>query len=141
MTVLYMLGGVLFEVLPTNLHGFDGTAGHHWAEKPLVGAAPNFEAMGEEPDIVHLAGRILPEKFGRGGLDILRAMARAPIPNLLMRGDGEVLGWYVIHNFRERHTLLGRQGMGRVIEFEIDLRSTPSGPGADALLSVLQGLF
>ena|SRR5208337_3674433 len=139
--MLYMLGGVVFDVIPTNLHAFDGTAGHHWAEKPLVGAAPNFEAMGEEPDIVRLIGRILPQKFGSGGLDTLKEMARAPVPNLLVRGDGEVLGWHVIHAFHERHSYLDGTGMGRVIEFEIDLRSTPNAPGAESLLRMLQGLF
>jgi len=139
--MLYMLGSVIFQVQPTNVEAVDRTSGFDWAEKPLIGAAPDFEATGASPNITRLRGKIWPEMFGVGSFPALQAMASASTPFMLIRGDGQVFGWQVIRLLRERHGYLGRTGQGREIEFEIDLVSTPAGPGAAALMSLLQGLI
>ncbi len=139
--MLYILDGVVFDVLPTNVHEVDSTAGHEWAQKPLVGAMPRAEAMGPAPREVKLVGRFLPHKFGAGGLGALKAMAESGSPHMLIRGDGAVLGWHAIRHFRERHTYLDATGLGRVVEFDLDLVSTPDAPSAGAMMSLLQGLF
>jgi phage protein U len=79
--------------------------------------------------------------FGPGALTSLQSMAESAYPHMLIRGDGAVLGWYAIRFFRERHSYLDREGVGRVIEFDLDLISTPIAPAASALQSVLASLF
>jgi uncharacterized protein len=139
--MLFMLGSVQFDVAPTNIHALESTAGQDWAEKPLVGASPDFEATGPQPNITKMSGRLITDFFGAGGLDALKQMARSSSPFMLIRGDGTVLGWQVIHTVVERHTYLNPSGVGRIVEFDIALSSTPNGPTADALLTLLQGLF
>lgn len=139
--MLFMLGAVQFDVAPTNIHVFDMTSGQDWAEKPLVGAAPDFEATGAQSRLTKMSGRLITDILGTGGLGALEQMAASSSPYMLMRGDGTVLGWQVIHTVIEKHSILNPQGLGRIIEFDIAMSSTPNGPGADALLSLLQGLF
>lgn len=136
-----MLGPVQFDVAPTNLHEMDQITGQDWAEKPLLGTAPDFEATGAQPVITKVSGRLITDILGAGDLTTLKQMAQSSSPYMMVRGDGAVLGWQVIHFVHERHSYLNYQGVGRIIEFDIALSSTPNGPTADSLLSLLQGLF
>jgi phage protein U len=139
--MLYSLDGVTFEAQPTNVHEVDRTSGQAWAEKPLVGAPPRFEATGTAARLIRMQGRLFPRMFGPGALTSLESMAESYYPHMLIRGDGLVLGWFAVRFFRERHSYLDREGVGRVIEFDIDLISVPTAPGAAALQSVLASLF
>ncbi len=139
--MLYCLDGVTFDATPTNLHEVDRTSGQDWAEKPLVGATPRFEATGAAASLIRMQGRIFPHMFGAGALSSLKSMAESASPHMLIRGDGAVLGWYAIRAFRERHSYLDGSGVGRVIEFDLDLVSTPHAPSAGALQSFLTSLF
>lgn len=139
--MLYCLDGVTFDAQPTNVHEVDRTSGQDWAEKPLMGAAPRFEATGTAPSLIRMQGKIFPQMFGSGALGLLQTMAESSSPHMLIRGDGAVLGWYAVRFFRERHSYLAPDGLGRVIEFDLDLVSTPIGPSAGALQSVLTSLF
>ena len=139
--MLYCLDGVTFDAQPTNLHEVDRTSGQDWAEKPLLGAAPRFEATGTAAALIRMQGRIFPRMFGAGGLAGLQAMAQSSAPHMLIRGDGAVIGWHAVRFFRERHSYLDGDGLGRVIEFDIDLVATPNGPGAGAMQSMLLSLF
>ena len=139
--MLYILDGVTFDAQPTNLDKVDRTLGQDWAEKPLIGAAPRFEATGTAPSIVRLQGKIFPRMFGAGALTALESMAQTAAPHMLIRGDGTVLGWHAIKLFREGHSYLDPTGLGRVIEFDIDLVSTPNAPSAAGVSAALQTLF
>jgi len=139
--MLYMLGGVTFEVAPTNLDQAQRTRGFDWAAKPIVGAAKPREAMGAADATVALRGKLFPQMWGVGGLEALAAMAEAGAPQMLIRGDGQVLGWQCIEHIHETHSYLDPQGQGRVIEFDMAMVASPDGPGAAAMISLLEGLF
>jgi phage protein U len=139
--MLYMLGPVVFDVAPTNIDRIALVSGQDWAEKPVLGGPPDFEATGAAPTKTKMSGRLFPNFSGGGSLDVLVGMSQGSSPFMLMRGDGLVLGWQIIRNVLQRHSFLLPSGVGRVIDFDLEIDSTPNGPGADALLSLLQGLF
>jgi hypothetical protein len=138
---LYILGSVVFDVYPTNVEAAQRKRGQDWAVKQIVGAQRPREAMGPADAPVTLRGKILPQKFGMGDLETLADMAEAGAPQMLIRGDGTVLGWHCIEHVEEKHSYLDATGVGRIIEFEIALVQSPSGPSADSLFSLLTGLF
>lgn len=140
--MLYQLGTVQFEVFPVNIHGVDREVGADFAAKDIVGAARPREFVGEADGPASLSGRLFPQKFGGlGGLAALEAMARSGQPQMLVRGDGEVFGWHVIEKVKSRSGFLDRRGVGRVIDFEVQLMKSPRAASAQAMLSTLMSLF
>lgn len=139
--MLAQLGSVAFEVAPFNFHenSFDGSA--RFAEHPVVGRRPSLEFVGEGPETWAIQGRIFPEFTG--GTDHLAAlhdMRRSGRPQPWMRGDGVYMGWVVIDSVSERATHIGRQGVGRWIEFDVSLKRTDP-PDAAGMFSLLVSLF
>lgn len=139
--MLFILGGVSFEVQPTNVDKVKRARGHDWAEKHIVGAEKPRESVGVSEQPFTLSGRLLPHVFGAGALEALAAMAQGSTPQMLIRGDGAVIGWHYVIRLIEEHEYLDRQGIGRVIEFTIDLIHAPQGASADAMMSLLGSLF
>ena len=139
--MLYMLGAVVFELLPINVHEAALEYGHDYAAKDVIGAMKPHEAMGPSTATVNLSGKLITHRFGIGDWGTLHAMADSGAPQMLMRGDGRALGWHVIEKVKEKHTYLDPRGVGRIVEFEIELKQTPHGPSASALLSSLMSLF
>jgi phage protein U len=139
--MLYMLGDVVFELQPTNLDTVNRERGQDWAAKAIVGAQKPREAMGVADAPVTLFGKLFPHRYGLGGLEALAAMAEGTAPQMLIRGDGTVLGWHCTERVKEKHSYLDNEGVGRVIDIEITLTQSPTGPGAGAMMSLLQGLF
>lgn len=139
--MLYLLGGVAFEVFPTNLDAAHRERGQDWAVKHIVGGEKPREAMGVADAVVTLSGKLIPHMFGPGGLEALAAMAEGGAPQMLIRGDGMVLGWHCIEKVTEKHSHLDAAGVGRVIEFDVKLVRSPTGASASAMMTLLQGLF
>lgn len=133
--MLMILGDVIFEVAPVNVDETDHAGTASFAHHPVLGEMPPLEFTGEGPENWRLRGRILPEFNERAGLDsgleaidAIHAMRRSGQAQWLMRGDGVPLGWVVILHASERSRRLNAIGVGRIIEFEIDLtRAKQSG--------------
>lgn len=140
--MLYQLGLLTIDVTPFNAHAVDRSSSADYAAKDVVGTMRPREFTGEGEEQVSLKGRLFPEKFGGlGGLSALDMMRKSGQPQLLMRGDGSLLGWFVIESVNESSTMLDAQGVGKVIEVTIDLARTP-GPGpAGGYLSLIGRLM
>ena len=139
--MLYILGGVVFDVQPTNVDKVKRERGHDWVEKHIVGAEKPRESVGVSDQPLTLSGRLLPHVFGPGALDELGLMAQGSSPQMLIRGDGAVMGWHYVTKLTETHDYLDREGVGRVIEFSLDLVHAPEGASADAMMNLLGSLF
>jgi phage protein U len=139
--MLYMLGGVVFELVPTNLDAATRERGQDWAAKAIVGAQKPREAMGVADAPVTLSGKLFPHRYGMVDLESLADMAQGTAPQMLIRGDGTVLGWHCVERVKEKHACLDAEGVGRVIDFDVTLTQSPTGAGAGAMMSLLQGLF
>ena len=57
-----------------------------------------------------------------------------------MRGDGAVLGWFVIEKVKEKSTYLDAAGVGRQIEFDISMQASGRA-SAQSMLRMLMGLL
>lgn len=139
--MLAQLGSTQFEIAPLNAHelSHDGTA--DFVEKPVIGARPPLEFVGEGADTRRISCRLFPERFGGmssvEGLQKQRQSGRA-FP--FMRGDGRALGWYAIERISQKDTYLGPKGVGRVVEVDIELkRGDPAGGGS--VFSIIAGLI
>ncbi len=140
--MLYMLGGISFEVMPLNIYEVTHETGADYAAKDVVGAFRPREYMGPADPKLNFKGRLFPHKFGGlPPLTALQAMAVAGIPQMLIRGDGFVFGWYLIEKIEVGHGFIDAAGLGRMIEFDIDLVYSPRTAGAGAMLGMITTLF
>ena len=142
MATLYQLGAIQFQVAPVNISEVSRETGSDFAAKDVMGAPRSREYVGEADERLTFAGTLFPQKFGGlPGIDALQTVARAGQPQMLMRGDGSVFGWYVIEKVTDKHTYLDVAGVGRMIEFEIELVKSPNAASVGAMMSTLTGLF
>jgi phage protein U len=134
---------IQFEVFPVNIHQVDHSTGSDWARKEIAGAATYREWVGENDEEIHLRGKVFPHFMsahlkrrgtnldaprGSGGLtqlDMLDNMRKLGEAQLLVRGDGWSLGWFVIEKLSRSDTFLGAEGIGQMIEFDATFQRVP----------------
>ncbi|MCB1502834.1 MAG: phage tail protein [Bauldia sp.] len=139
--MLMTLGPIQFEVQPFNATDYDHAHETSFAEKPVVGAAPPLEWVGEGPETWAIHARLFPRRFGGlGDLKKLHQARASGRPQYLIRGDGALMGWVVIERVMERSTYLDAHGIGRVIDIDISVRRS-SGPSNGSYFAILSGLF
>jgi phage protein U len=114
---------------------------HDYAEKPVVGAMPPLEDVGLGPENLTVSGRLLPTKLGGlGTLELLRSAQRGGAPQFVIRGDGTVLGFYVVQAVSDEHSFLDCDGVGQVVDIAVKMRKAAAPSPAD-FFSNLFGLF
>ena len=139
--MLMMIGPVRFQVFPVNLTDYRQSREASFVEKPVVGARPPLEWVGEGPETISLRARLFPQKFGgRGGLAALNAARASGAPQYMMRGDGGLMGWVVIERVTERSSYLDADGVGKVIDVDIVVKRT-GGPTAGLFFSFMSAVF
>ncbi len=137
MTALMSLGPVIFDLV-TNLTEHNRKAASSFAKHEVVGTSPVYESMGEDEGSFTLTGVIHPAHFGGlGTLGTLEAARLAAIPLPLMRGDFTPLGWVLIQNLTEQSGYLDDKGIGREVQFTVELLRVGS-PGVDMASSILR---
>ena len=139
--MLYQLGAVAFEVQPVNVAAAMIEVGADYAAHDLIGAMRAREFAGPSDLRVRLMGRLLPNRFGMGGFEVLKAMAMSGVPQMMIRGDGVVFGWMDVQRVRERHSYLDASGVGRIVDFDIEMVQSPTGAGAGAVVSLVSSLL
>ena len=115
--MLMTLGPIRFEVYPFNATEYDHGHETSFVEKPVLGARPPLEWVGEGPENWSITARIFPHRFGGlGDLKKLYQARAAGRPLYLMRGDGAQMGWVVIDKVSERATRIDlvQYGAGQV---------------------------
>jgi phage protein U len=139
--MLISLGPIRFEVYPFNATEYDHGHESGFVEKPVLGARPPLEWVGEGPEIWSIKARIFPHRFGGlGDLKKLYQARAAGRPLYLMRGDGAQMGWVVIEKVAERSSYLDQQGIGRVIDVDIAVRRAGK-PSNGSFFSLFSGMF
>ena len=71
-------------------------------------------------------------------LEAFELQRRGGIVNILIRGDGLVMGWFACQKLVRGHTFLSAEGVGQQIAFETVLVRCPV-PAADNRISNLWG--
>ena len=139
--MLMSLGQIRFEVYPFNTTEYDHGHESGFVEKPVLGARPPLEWVGEGAESWSIKARIFPQRFG--GLDDLKKLYQARAagrPLYLMRGDGAQMGWVMIEKVAERSSYLDLQGIGRVIDVDIAVRRSAK-PSNGSFFSLFSGMF
>ena len=137
--MLMSLGGVTFEIAPINTHAYDQSAGASFVEKPVMGSRPPLEFTGPGGEDFQISGKMFPEKFG-GSLADFQTMRQAGKALPLTRGDGAVLGWFVIDKVSSKSEYLRHDGVPRVLSFALSLKRSDA-PSAGSYFSIISGLF
>jgi phage protein U len=139
--MLMSLGPIRFEVYPFNATEYDHGHESGFVEKPVLGARPPLEWVGEGPESWSIRAKIFPQKFGGlGDLKKLYQARAAGRPLYLMRGDGAQMGWVVIERVSERSSYLDAEGIGRVIDVDISVRRAAK-PSNGSFFSLFSGMF
>ena len=134
---LMQLGAVTFSLRPINTHEYSVSSATEFAQKPVVGARQPYEWVGEGDQKMTISGMMLPKHLG--GLNemaVIHTMRESGIAQLLLRGDGKVLGWFLIESVDETSTNLDADGVGFQIEFSITLCRTSKPSALDFSLSI-----
>lgn len=124
--MLYALGLFAFD-MPTLLFS-DLERDRSWRhpETEVFGALPSSQYVGPGPETINLSGMLIPEVCGSySSIEKIAAMADTGDAYPLLRGDGKVLGNYVIRRLNERHANLIDTGQARSIDFGIELARVP----------------
>jgi phage protein U len=123
---LFSWGDLRFDVEPFNVHETDHATDTDWARKEIVGAAIYREWVGENDEEITLRGRVFPYRIGGlSELEIMEACRYHGVANTLIRGDGQMLGWYVIEQLARAHRFLGAEGVGQLVNFEATFARCP----------------
>lgn len=139
--MLYKLGKLTIKVHPFNVDRVRRNSRTDFAEKPVVGAEPRQEYVGEGPNTMTLSGSLFPKVLG--GLNELALLHSARVkaePQFLSRGDGKPMGWYVIKEVSEDETYLAGDGVGQKIAVVIKLTRTKA-PRAETLFKITSGIL
>ncbi len=139
--MLMSLGPVRFEIYPFNATDYGHDHESSFVEKPVLGARPPLEWVGEGSESWSITARIFPHRFG--GLSDLRTLYQARAagrPLYLMRGDGAQMGWVVIEKVAERSSYLDARGVGRVVDVDITVRRAGK-PSNGSFFSLFAGMF
>jgi phage protein U len=139
--MLMSLGPIRFEVYPFNATEYDHGHESIFVEKPVLGARPPLEWVGEGAESWSIRAIIFPHRFGGlGDLKKLYQARAAGRPLYLMRGDGAQMGWVVIERVSERSSYLDAEGIGRVIDVDIAVRRAGK-PSNGSFFSMFSGMF
>ena len=129
---LMSLGLFVFHLRSAPIDTISRSTEYRFAKSDPVGAQPRYQSVGEGADTLTLDGTLYPCVTGGPlNLKILRAMAVPGEAHLLMRGDGEVMGLWVITSITETDDHLMQDGRAEKIQFTLSLERTKSG---DAVL-------
>jgi phage protein U len=123
--MLYMLGTLTVDTRPFSIDAMERASDASIVAKPVIGGAQPKEFTGEGEDDITISGEILP--FHIGGLNHLEtahAMRKAGTRFPLLRGDGWAPGWYAITKISEKHSELGRNGVGFKVAHSITMTKT-----------------
>ena len=147
--MLFQLGAVTFDCPgPLNADETDEVFGADFAVKAVVGAQQPREFTGPADHKFTLTGELMPYFFARNGQDngldavaTLIAMANSGDPQILVRGDGTNMGWWLIERGSLKSTKLSQQGIGQLIHHSVELVESPTSASPASMLSLLTTLF
>ncbi|MDQ0301346.1 phage tail protein [Ancylobacter polymorphus] len=140
--MLYSLGPVELRLAPLNPTRTQNSARYPFAEHDVLGAPPAYEDMGDGERKFSLSCITFPnDDLFAGGLTSIAALEVArssAVPQLFLRGDGLLLGFYLIEGLRETGETLDWVGVPGAVELEIDLLRSDA-PFADSIFNLFGG--
>jgi phage protein U len=122
--VMMALGAFRFGVNRANYQTFTRSASWRWEAQDRLGRNPALQFLGPGTDEISLQGVIYPHfKGGLRQVELMRFVANAGQPLILVDGLGWVWDRWVITSVEETKTLFLADGAPRKIEFSVGLKA------------------
>lgn len=122
-TVMMQLGSFQFSITTAAYQELRRRTEYRWASQDRFGKLPALQFTGPSGDTITLSGTIYTEfRGGIGQLDDLRSLAGLGLPQLLIDGNGRLLGRFVIEGVDEGQSVFAGYGRPRKQEFTLQLR-------------------
>ncbi|EGM7553839.1 phage tail protein, partial [Escherichia coli] len=101
--VMLMLGDFAFSVDTTAYNQLTREAGWTWSEQARIGQQSLLQYTGKNGRTVRLEGEshAFLGKSGTEAVNTLYDLANKAEPQLLVSGEGDVLGWWVVERFSD----------------------------------------
>ena len=134
--ILMLLGPFRFSLSTACYDELSRSSQWDWPEVPRVGAMPALQFTGPRNETMTMTGRIIPGFTG--GVEQLaqmRLLAGFGRPWFLVDGMGRVHGNWVIESVSDSGTAHFKDGMPRIVQFEIALKKYDDGKGIFGLIT------
>ena len=138
--MLFAIGPLVFDLV-VNISEFEHDSETDFARKDVVGARKPFEFVGPGDETLRFTGTLFPERLGgSGAVEALRRIQATGAPQLVIRGDGKIYGFFVIKRLSFKGQSLDAAGAPRRIDVSIELERTDQ-PSTMSVFSALVSLF
>ena len=135
-----ILGLFVFSVQTAPFDSISRANSWRWPSNDRTGADQVYQYTGRDEETITLTGTLMPEYSGGPiHLEMLRMMANAGKPYLMMGGDGKIYGYYIITALNEDKSALMSNGEAQKIDFNMTLKRYTS-ITAGGMLSMLTAL-
>lgn len=121
--MLLSLGNFTFGVSSAAYDRLTQNAEYPWSKVDRMGGEPQLQAMGKEHRTVSISGVVFPtyNNVGAEQIETLRSMAAQMEPQILVSGDGKVLGKWCILSISEEDSCFFEQGTPRKQTYGLEL--------------------
>ncbi len=122
--VLMGLGSFRFSVSNFSFEQFEQSTGSRIAEQEVIGAAPRTHLLGPAGESIELSSTFFPFHLNTGGLQQLagmRAACKGQSVMMLVSGNGNFYGQFVIKDIKQTRTYYHPNGEAQKIEVKISL--------------------
>lgn len=122
-SVLMSLGGFKFSITTAAYSQLVQKWEWRWSQQPLIGRTDSLQCTGKASDSVSLAGEVAPALFGVGTkqIDTLADLGNEMKPKLLVSGEGDVLGYWVIKSLQKTSSRFIKGGSARIQNYQMEL--------------------
>lgn len=142
--MLYQFGPLSFDTFPFNVDEVSRDTASDFAKHAVIGSRKPFEHTGEGDETIRFSAQLLPLRIGgQIEMQILHGLRAAGEAHILMRGDGIVLGTYVVTAVSEGDSMLAPSGAAQIKKVSVTFERTEDlglDMGAAALAQII-GLF
>ena len=121
--MLLSLGSFIFSIDTAAYNALAQSAEYPWAKVERLGGSPQFQAMGKEHRKINLSGVVFPtyDNVGAEQIELLRTLAGQMEPQILVGGDGRILGKWCVTNISEDDSCFFEQGTPRKQAFSLEM--------------------
>ena len=139
--MLMQWGPLQFDVVPFNAHAVEHQAATDFARHEVIGRRAVLEHMGEGKETYRTSGKLFPFQVGgRSSLTLAHSLRVAASPHVMVWGNGDVSGWFVVTEIQERAQRLAPNGTGYLIEVDVTFERADS-PTAAGYFAALYSLI
>jgi len=123
--MLLSLSDFIFELTSTPFQQKQRDTEQRFASNNRIGQRAAHQFLGAGDDKITLSGVLYPGTTGgQKSLDKLRTMAEQGKPNIMVDGNGNVHGFFLIESISETGSVFFKDGTPRKINFTIALKHT-----------------